>query len=584
VAINLEFELVGVGNPFVVVPRLAGVRIVSDQTRSGSARGVGFFQDFAGAGGAGASGVVDKRKDSAQTRVDQPDDSDDDDEDNEKRKKIHGPSERAGFRRFIFLTFFYFGQLSPICYNTTMPSQIAEKTFFKYLKCPSWVYKDAHEAEAALDPLFLRLIDDGLLPEREREVVSDRLDFVEVAAEDPEEAFRQTLEFMRQGRETIYQGVLVHGHWVGNPDVLAKVEGRSKFGNYYYVAADIKRNREIREAYKYQGCFYAELLSRLQGVKPIQGYIMTPDKNIVGFLIEEFESWFHLTLGEIERIVAGEKPRHFLTAGCKQSPWYSACRLDTEECNDLSVLNRVWREEVVALQKVGIKTLNDLSSKTLKQLEKLAPAVRGDRLELLSLQAKALIENKHFLLSSPPFPKADTELYFDIESDPLRDFDFLFGVLEVKKGQGVYHSFLSERPEDEPQMWRSFVDFLLNHRDAPIYHYGWFELEVFRRFAAKYSLSDELRTKFELHFHDLLFLIRPSVIFPLSFYSLKDLGAYVGYKWQSEDASGVQAVRWFEDFLNNGDRQVLDKILEYNKDDVQATWKLKEWVAKQFDL
>jgi len=470
-----------------------------------------------------------------------------------------------------------------LCYNYFMPKQISEKTFYKYLKCPSWVYRDAHEAEAVIDPLLSRLLDDGLLPEKEREVISSRLDLVEVTAEDPDDAFHQTLDFMRQGRETIYQGILVHGHWVGNPDILAKVEGRSVFGDYYYVAADVKRVREARDPHKFQGCFYAELLTRIQGVKPIQGYIITPDKNISGYLIEDFEAIFHLTLSEIERIVAGEKPLHFLTAGCKQSPWYGACRLESENCRDLSVLNRVWREEVAALQNIGIKTLEDLAKISLADLEKLSPAVRYDRLDLLRRQALAIVENRHIILSTPDFPAASTELYFDIESDPLRDLDFLFGVLEVKGNRSRYYSFLAEKPEDEGKMWRKFLEFILKRADAPIYHYGWFEMEVFRRFAARYFLPDEIREQVERRMHDLLFLIRPAVVFPLSFYSLKDLGAYVGYKWKAEDASGVQAVCWFEDYLKDGDKKVLEKILEYNKDDVKATWVLKEWVARQFD-
>jgi uncharacterized protein len=463
-----------------------------------------------------------------------------------------------------------------------MSRKISETTFYKYLKCPAWVYFDAHEAEAPHDPLLARLLDDGLIPEKELEVVSDRPDFVEVTAEDPEEAFRQTLDFMREGRETIYQGVLIHGHWVGNPDILAKVEGRSKFGNYYYVAADVKRARQVRDAYKFQGCFYAELLSRVQNSKPIQGYIITPDKNIVGYLIEKFEAEFHLTLSEIEKIVAGEKPNHFLTAGCKQSPWYGACRLKSESCRDISVLNRVWREEIVALQNIGIKTFDELASSTLKKLEKQAPALRHDRLELLHLQARAIVENKHFLLQPPNFQKTDHELYFDIESDPLRDFDFLFGVLEVKNGRSRYYSFLAKTPDEEGEMWRKFVEFVVARPNVPIYHYGMFELDVVRRFAAKYGLADEIRSSIEVNMHDLLFLIRPSVVFPLSFYSLKDLGVYAGYHWQAAEASGVNAVRWFEDWLKTHDEKVLVNILEYNKDDVKATWVLKKWVAGQF--
>ena len=97
--------------------------------------------------------------------------------------------------------------------------------------------------------------------------------------------------------------------------------------------------------------------------------------------------------------------------------------------------------------------------------------------------------------------------------------------------------------------------------------------------AGRYNLEVSLRTKIEKNFHDLFFLLRPSIIFTLSFYSIKDLGAYVGYHWQAEDASGVQAVLWFEEYLKTHDEKLMKKILEYNKDDVKATWQLKKWIV-----
>ncbi len=110
-----------------------------------------------------------------------------------------------------------------------MFSPLTEKTFYQYLKCPNWVYFDAHTSEDRPHaPLMKKLIDDGLVDEKERELISDRAGLVEVTAEDPEDAFRQTLEYMREGRETIYHGVLMDKHWVGHPDVLERVEGRSR--------------------------------------------------------------------------------------------------------------------------------------------------------------------------------------------------------------------------------------------------------------------------------------------------------------------------------------------------------------------
>ena len=469
--------------------------------------------------------------------------------------------------------------------NTNMSRQVTDKSFYQYLKCPSWLYFDIHhDEERPHDPLMKKLQDDGLIEEMAREIVSDRPDLVEVTAEDPEQAFEQTLAFMREGRETIYGGALLDKHWVGYPDVLERVEGRSNFGDYYYVAADIKRSREVRDDYKFQGCFYAELLERVQKTKPVQGYIITPDKNVLAYMIEEFESEYKLTLDAIEQIVAGKRPAHFLTSGCKQSPWFLDCKNESHACDDLSLLNRVWREEVSRLEQAGIEKISDLALKSIEELEGIVPDLNPFRLELLRDQAIAIQEGRHIIRQKIDFPEAQVELFFDIESDPLRDFDYLFGVLEVSEEGEEYHEFFAETSEQEAEMWQKFVTFIEGHIDSPIYHYGWFEEEVVHRFGAKYGISEIAKEALERNMIDLLAILRPAVIFPLSFYSLKDLASYAGFSWRSKDASGANSVLWFEEWLKTGDSALRKKIVEYNEDDVIATYKLQRWLRENAQL
>ncbi|OGL94872.1 hypothetical protein A2348_05285 [Candidatus Uhrbacteria bacterium RIFOXYB12_FULL_58_10] len=459
--------------------------------------------------------------------------------------------------------------------------QITETTFYQFIKCPNWVYFDAHTIEEKPhDPLLLRLMQDGLMDDVKQRAISDRPDLAEVDAEDPDEAFRQTLAFMREGRETIYRGVLIDKHWVGHPDILARVEGSSRLGSYYYVAADIKRSREVRDEFKFQGCFYAELLSKIQGTKPTQGYVITPDGDALAYLVNEFEAQYKLTLDEIEAIVAGKRPVHFVTSACKQSPWFSECRRESEACNELSVLNRVWNEEVLRLDAAGIRTIDALAARSVHDLLRMCPDINHGRMEMLRDQAIAIRDNHHIVRGPARFPKAAIEVYFDIESDPLRDFDYLFGAMTVKNGKEAYHAFLAKKPEDEGKAWAEFVTFVESHLDAPIYHYGWFEREVVNRFAAKYGCSDIAREAFERNMVDIMEVIRASVIFPLTFYSLKDIAAYVGFSWRSEDASGANSVLWFESWLKKKDKKTLDKILAYNEDDVRATHIVKEWLEK----
>lgn len=460
-----------------------------------------------------------------------------------------------------------------------MSRQITETTFYQYIKCPNWVYFDANSTEPKPhDPLLAMLMTEGLVDERRRAAISDRKDVVEVTAEDPEEAFRQTLAFMREGRQTIYRGVLVDRHWVGHPDLLERVEGQSRLGEFYYVAADVKRAREVRDEYKFQGCFYAELLARIQGTKPVQGYVITPEGTALEYLIESFEAQYRLTLDDIEATVAGKRPVHFVTSACKQSPWFSECRRDSHACNELSALNRVWNEEVLRLEAAGISTVDALAGKAVRDLERLCPDLQPGRLAQMRDQAIAIRDSHHIVRAPAEFARSSVELYFDIESDPLRDFDYLFGVLVVENGTERYHPFLAKTPEEEGKMWGEFVAFVESYHDAPIYHYGWFETDVVQRFAAKFGASEIACEAFSRNMVDLMAVIRATVVFPLTFYSLKDIAAYVGFHWRSADASGANSVLWFEDWIRNGEPAVLEKILAYNEDDVRATRVVKDWL------
>jgi uncharacterized protein len=461
-----------------------------------------------------------------------------------------------------------------------MPRLITEQSFYQYLKCPSWVYFDAHALEGKPHHALLSMLaDGGLVPEIERAVLKDR-ELAEVTAEDPESAFMQTLAFMREGRQTIYHGVLIDAHSVGHPDLLEKVEGRSKLGDYYYVAADVKHSRHARDEFKFQGCFYAELLERVQGVKPKQGYLVTPDGEILPYLIDEFEAKYALALDDIERIVAGQNPPHFVTSGCKQSPWFDRCQSLSESCRDLSLLNRVWREETSRLERAGIRDVETLAAKSVSELMRLAPDLSPERIEIMRDQAIAMRDGHHMIRRPIDLPQNGVELYFDIESDPLRDFTYLFGVLAVEKGKAEYHAFFADTPEEEGKIWKEFTGFLERYFDAPIFHYGTYERDVASRFAAKFGVSELVREALERNLVDVLERIRPSVIFPLSFYSLKDLAAYAGFAWRSGDASGANSVLWFENYLKAKDAGLKKKIVEYNEDDVRATAQLVDWLRK----
>ena len=74
--------------------------------------------------------------------------------------------------------------------------QITEQTFYKFLKCPHWILREKERGEDLRHPLLEKLQDEGLLREKELELIEDR-PFVEVEADDLDEAAIKTLKLMK---------------------------------------------------------------------------------------------------------------------------------------------------------------------------------------------------------------------------------------------------------------------------------------------------------------------------------------------------------------------------------------------------
>jgi predicted RecB family nuclease len=74
----------------------------------------------------------------------------------------------------------------------------------------------------------------------------------------------ETLRAMKAGAEVIAQGALRVGRRFGRPDVLRKVPGVSRFGNWSYETYDCKLARETKATTILQLAFYSELLGEIQ--------------------------------------------------------------------------------------------------------------------------------------------------------------------------------------------------------------------------------------------------------------------------------------------------------------------------------
>ncbi len=466
-----------------------------------------------------------------------------------------------------------------------MPPLTADH-FYKFFQCPHWIWYDIYgdQSQKRQMPKLLELIHKGKMADAETTLRSHKK-FEEIKPElyrDLEEAFLATLELMKQGKN-IYHGVLMHSDWVGIPDLLEARPGKSELGDWYYVAYDAQNSLDLRDEFKFPLVFYSLILERLQGVRPQEAYVIDPQGSERSFMVEEFVERFHVTRAEIEKVLEGEKPAPFLKSGCKRTPWYSVCLSETEGCNDVSLVYRLSQADQRRLYDIGIKTVKDLAEADTDNLHVKLEDWPFDKIVRFSNQAKVLLSHEPVVVRKPEFPAVRYEIYFDIESDPTRDIDYLLGALinDTETGEAKYQTFLAKDKGEESKMWQKFLDFLVTLEDFVIYHYAFYEKQVFDRLTLLYGAPAVLIDKFKSNTIDLHQKVVDSVILPLYFYTLKDVAKYAGYTWSDPNAGGAESVVWYNEWLTTRDDTIMQKILRYNEDDVRATKLVKEWLQSK---
>lgn len=173
------------------------------------------------------------------------------------------------------------------------------------------------------------------------------------------------------------------------------------------------------------------------------------------------------------------------------------------------------------------------------------------------------------------------EIHFDIESDPPRQADYLFGFLLRDTDGDRYEHIVATKPEDEGKMWQLFLHWLGGLPDRyVVYHYGDYEMTRLTALEARYGGSPAL-ARFQEAMIDLNEIIKEDVVFPLYFYGLKDIGGYIGFERGKQVATGSQSVEFYEAWLAKGDKKKLDAVIRYNEDDVRATAALKDWLTRE---
>ena len=451
--------------------------------------------------------------------------------------------------------------------------------------------------------------------------------FVEVTTGDaPDEetlkkGARETLLHMKNGVNFIYQGILLRAGedslfeqtpmLVGRPDILMRVKGKSKFGDFTYVPVDIKAGKGIEEtdwgerfnpAYMAQMNFYAFLLEDVVEQDIREGYIFNVHQKLVKYPLAPHGGTFQNILTEIKKMVGGsaEKREPVINSACGLCPWQSECLKQAESRGDLTLLFYLGEKVKYGFYEVGINNLEDLAAaditKLLPKVQRIKkagffyPSVNDDLIKSLVTRAQLYLQEKaednneaYIIRKSPDFPKTKKEIHYDIEDDPMGEFVYMHGFWIIEEGKDShYHAIVATRDKTEKEISKELWAFFSANEGVPIYHYSPHEKHTCKKLMEKYDLDGNI--------YDAVFGSGGSAIdmyqwvventdWPLTSYGLKPICKYTGFKWSADDAGGANSIAWYYDYLDGAD-EMMEKILTYNKEDCMATAHLKQWLEK----
>lgn len=434
---------------------------------------------------------------------------------------------------------------------------------------------------------------------------------------DWETGAKATLELMQQGVECIFKGVILTPYdlditLLSRPSLLLKQPGKSTFGDWQYIPANIHLGKRPKLEYQIVAAYNAEMLAIVQAAEPTEALLILRRKDAYKVNLDKWIAQMHESVAEcIETLRSSQAPEVFISRQkCNLCGWFKQCYAEAKSQQHLSLLPGISPNRYSELQALNLVSLEPLAKTNPNTLDTL-PGFEGGMAQQIVLQAQSVVQDSPILL---PFgnayevqqtlvptsqttlkelfkgkyypPNIDTfvapiELYFDIEAQPDLNLDYLLGVLVVDRQTNTekYYAFLAESQAEEGAIWQQFLDLVEQYPQAPIFHFCPYEVDTVKRLAQLYGTPKAQLIPLLERFIDVYEEVTQLVVLPTESYALKTVARWLGFQWRNPEASGSQSIFWYDRWLETGERALLDAIVEYNEDDCLATRHLKDWLV-----
>ena len=434
--------------------------------------------------------------------------------------------------------------------------------------------------------------------------------FIDIAAcsGKQEERHAATEKAMREGVHIIYQATFLQPPFIGYADFLRRVEVPSRLGNFSYEVLDTKLARSPQAKFVIQLTFYSAMLAAIQGLSPESMHVVLGDGSEASFRVADYAHYLERVKSRFLARVTGQDPAQTYPTPCEHCDlcrWRDLCEEKRVADDHLSL--------VANILKIHVRRLNDAGINTLAALAGLAPGVAVPRmpapvLERLRhqarLQFKARTSGKQFveLIEADPasvssgglrgfarMPKPATgDLFFDMEGDPFEvdGLEYLFGLYYFNGETPVFKPFWAHNRAEERRAFEDFMDFVIDHLErypgAHIYHYASYEETALKKLMGLHGTREAAVDKLlrEHRLVDLYRVVREAIRVSEPKYSIKNIEHFYRKARTGSVQNAGASVVAYEKWKDTRDPQILQAIADYNRDDVESTHELRQWLLQ----
>jgi predicted RecB family nuclease len=482
-----------------------------------------------------------------------------------------------------------------------MKRSISASLLYNYVQCPHRVYLDVFEDPSKKDPesRFMQLLwEMGTLFEQ-KTVRSLAVPLVDLSGRKGDEREHLTREAVERGDALIYGGRIRADNLIGDPDLLRRDGGG-------YTAGDIKSGSgfeggsdesgvRFKKHYAVQLGLYTDILKRRGIAGDGAPFIWDVHGNEVDYDFTRAlgprggDSLWQIYRGCLEAVedilYRDVKTTPAWSSVCKLCHWRSLCLGRLKELDDLTLLPYLGRSKRDAMVE-SVGTVSALASCDVTRFmdgkktvfPRLGAAVLHDFHVRAGLRKQ---RNPKPVLKKPlHLPDAPCELFFDIETDPMRDICYLHGFVERCGGDPAterYIYFFAEDSTEEHELdaFSRAWEYVRSQELCVVYYYSKYERTWWLKLQERYpevAARGEVEAMFAPSravdlYADAVF---PCTDWPTLDYSIKSIATYLGFSWRDRNPSGAESIEWYNDWAESGNESIKRRILEYNEDDCRA--------------